>query len=120
MSLDNLEQARYENGSPLQLLIFLTVSATTFLCLFVADALEWPALQCIVIAGSVFTALRIVKKLLTVFTEYNREEIKSKINPIRSIKLFGNFIEVYSTMLLLSLFCYGVGVALHIVYHFFF
>ncbi|MBU2881275.1 hypothetical protein KO525_03165 [Psychrosphaera sp. B3R10] len=117
MSLDNLDEARYENGSPLQLLIFLTVSATTFLCLFVADALEWPAITSIFIAASVFTSLRIMKKLLTVFTQYNREEIKSRINPTRSVKLFGNFIEVYFTMFLLSLFCYGVGVALHIIYH---
>lgn len=120
MSLDNYENAPYASSSPLQLLIYLTVGVATFVCLFLADALEWSAPITIFGAAAMFTFLRGTKKLFVVWTTHGQFNVKKRVKDGQLNKQVRKLFDVYFSMLLLSLFCYGVGVALHIFYHFIF
>lgn len=119
MPVNKIEDARYENGSPLQLLIFLTVGCTTFLCLMAADFLEWPVIESILIGASILTGVRAVKKIL-VNMSVSEHGVGTLFGENISIRQhIKKFVGVYFSMLMLSLFFYGVGVAFHNTYHFF-
>lgn len=117
MSLNNYQNAPYENSSPLQLLIYLTVGCATFIALIIADALGWPATQTVLLAAGIFTLLRACKKMVLVLTIHGKLDAKRRISEGQLKKQLRKIADVYFSMLLLSLFCYGVGVVLHIIYH---
>jgi len=117
MQSEPVGHAREQYISPLQLLISLTVAGAILGWLIFAGASGQSALVAILSGSTALTVCRVLKRLFMgyLILEKSKLVLNSKIN-LNVSKSVVKVFDIYFAMVLVSSFCYGLGLTTQLVF----